>query len=84
MSHAVPIDFSFDEMRLVWGSVSGMTLWVKAWIYDWYFDNTQNGTATCRVIQDGVNITVLGRLVRTFKPQVPFTIYVSFSKLVVT
>ena len=47
------------------------------WIFDWQWLETQNGTSVTKVVRDGVKVKILGRDLRTFKPGVPFTLYVS-------
>ena len=43
---------------------------------------TQNATATIKVIRDRVLVKAIGRNVRTFKPGHSFTIHVSLNKAV--
>ena len=76
MAHAVPIAWSFTEIKQVFGEVTGKGLWVKAWFYDWILTETQNSTSVTRVIPDQVLVKIIGRAVRTFKPRAPFDIQV--------
>ena len=59
------------------GDVTGKDLYFKAWFYDTFWLETQNATSVTQVVKDGIQIKVLGKKFRTFKPRVPFTIYVS-------
>nr|UCK81481.1 macroglobulin-complement related protein-like 3 [Arenicola marina] len=67
--------YSMAEILDTWGDVNGKELVVKCWYYDWYFLTTQNGTSTTKVIKDGIVIKSLGRKFRSFKPEVPFSVY---------
>ena len=49
----------------------------QGWIHDWFWLETENGTAITKVVHDGVKVKILGGLVRTFKPETPFSVYVS-------
>lgn len=73
----VPFEYTMQEISEIWGDVTGMELHFKGWIYDWYFLDTQSGTAVTKVLSDGVRLKFLGRKLRTFKPNTPVTIYVS-------
>ena len=77
MDKEIPIGYSFKEITEHIGSVSGKYLHLKLSFYDWILTETQNATATVRVIPDRVLLKVIGRNVRTFKPGNPFTIHVS-------
>ena len=77
MAHEIPIAWSFDEIEKVFGPVTGKGLWVKTWFYDWILTETQNSTSLTRVMSDQVEVKIIGRAVRTFKPRAPFTIHVS-------
>ncbi len=77
MNKEIPIAFSFEEIREVFGPVTGKLLRLKLTFYDWTFTETQNATATVRVIPDEVHVEVIGRNIRTFKPGVPFNLHVS-------
>ena len=59
------------------GDVAGLDLYFKAYLHDKFWLETQNSTSVTKVIKDGIKLKVLGRKFRTFKPRVPFTIYVS-------
>ena len=71
-----PFSFSMTEMTNKWGDLVGKELFVKGWLNDYYFMEVQNGTSVTRVIQDGIVLKRLGKKYRTFKPGVPFTVYV--------
>jgi hypothetical protein len=73
----MPFDFKMGELRDVWGDLAGTELHFKGWIFDWYHQNTQNGTSVTKILDDGVKLKFLGRKLRTFKPQTPVTLYVS-------
>ena len=76
--HSIPFMFSMDELQETWGEdLAGKSFHVKVWVYDWAWTETQNGTATTRIIRDGIVVEVLGPKHRTFKPGFPFTAYVS-------
>lgn len=46
---------------------------------DWYFWITRTYVTAIKCIVDGYTLRQLGRLQRAFKPEIPFTIYVSFN-----
>ena len=70
--------FSMDELREHWGKeLAGKSLWVKVWVYDWLWTETQNSTAITRILKDGIVVKALGPKHRTFKPEFPFIAYVS-------
>ncbi|ELT94762.1 hypothetical protein CAPTEDRAFT_205314 [Capitella teleta] len=75
LSGSVPFEFTMEEIKETWGDVANTELHFKGWIKDWYFLDTQNGTAVTKVLKDGVRLTYLGRRLRTFKPNTPVTIY---------
>ena len=77
MKNTVPFDFALSEVKEKFGELGGKDLFLKAWFYDWYFMETQNSTAVTKIITDGIRIKTLGRKFRTFKPRIPFSIYVS-------
>ncbi len=77
MEREIPISWSLEEIREVFGDVVGRGLWLKAWFYDWILTETQNATAVTRVLPDSVHVRVIGRHVRTFKPRAPFDVHVS-------
>ncbi len=66
-----------QELEDRFGELTGKELHLRGWIHDWYWDETQEGSAVVEIVQDGVNVKVVGRKIRTFKPEVPFMIYVS-------
>ena len=76
MTGTVPFDYSMDEMEDKWGPPAGKELHFKGWLYDWYWQETQNGTAVTKMIHDGVKVIILGPRYRTFKPGKPFTAHV--------
>ena len=67
-----------EELKENWGdNLHNHTLHVKVWLQDWLWVETQNSTATTRIIRDGIIVERLGPKHRTFKPGFPFTAYVS-------
>lgn len=78
MTRESPFDFSMAEIKEKWGDVTGHDLVVKAWFYDWFMVDTQNATAVCHVIKDGIAVSLIGRDHRAFKPNQLITVYVSF------
>ena len=73
----VSFKFTMEEIRKTFGEVQGKDLHFKAWVHDWEFLETQNGTSSTEVIHDGIEVKLIGRRLRTFKPRAPFTVYVS-------
>ena len=69
--------FSLEEVRETFGEINGKEIHIEARVLDWYWVEEQIGYSRTRVIKDGVNLRVLGPRFRTFKPRVPFTVYVS-------
>jgi hypothetical protein len=69
--------FSMDEIRLMWGDPAGNDLYFIGSVTDYYYLETLTGTGLSHVVKDGIQLKVLGRTVRTFKPGVPFNIQVS-------
>ena len=82
MNKEIPIGFSFKEITEKLGPVGGKSLRMRFSFYDWMLTETQNATATIKVIRDRVLVKAIGRNVRTFKPGHPFTIHVSLNKVV--
>ena len=78
--------FSMEEMSNLWkpSSWSNSTTWTPAGydlyflgtLYDFYYLESLTGTGVTHVIKDGIQLKILGRNVRTFKPGVPFNIQV--------
>ena len=81
MKGQMPFSFSIKEMESKWGELVDKELFVKGYFRDFYFMETQNGTSVTRVIKDAIVMKRLGKKFRTFKPDVPFTIYVSVMKV---
>ena len=69
--------FGLTEVEETFGTVAGKSLYISARVLDWYWVEEQVGFSVTRVIRDGVKLKVLGPTFRTFKPRVPFTVYVS-------
>lgn len=69
--------FSFAEISEVWGDTTGKDLLFLGSLTDFYYLETLTGTGVSHVIKDGIQLKVLGRIVRTFKPGVPFNVQVS-------
>jgi len=55
----------------------GKQVKVSVTMLDWHWNKTYSGFSTTRVFSDEVNLKFLGGRVWTFKPNVPFKIYVS-------
>jgi len=68
--------FSLAEIRELWGDPAGKDLYFLGTMTDYYYLETLTGTAVTHVIRDGIQLKVLGREIRTFKPGVPFNIQV--------
>ena len=66
-----------SEIRDMWGEPAGKDLLFIGSVSEYYFLETLSGTGLSHVIKDGIQLKVLGRLVRTFKPGVPFNIQVT-------
>jgi len=66
-----------EEIRDMWGEPAGKDLYFIASMTDYYYLETLTSTAITHVYQDGMNMKVLGKNIRTFKPGVPFNIQVS-------
>ena len=66
-----------EEIRETFGDVTDKELHFKVWFFDWEWVETQNGTGRTKVVREGVQVKVVGRHLRTFKPGFPFTVYVS-------
>ena len=81
MKGHTPFSFSIKEMEIKWGDLGDKELFVKGYFRDFYFMGTQNGTSVTRVIKDAIVMKRLGKKFRTFKPDVPFTVYVSVLKV---
>jgi len=64
------------EIRDLWGDPAGKDLYFLGTMTDYYYLETLTGTAVTHIIKDGIQLKVLGPLVRTFKPGVPFNIQV--------
>jgi len=67
------------EIRDLWGDPAGNDLYFLGTMTDYYFLETLTATAVTHIVKDGIKLKVLGRLVRSFKPGVPFNIQVSYS-----
>ena len=80
MAGKTTFGFSLSEVEEKFGSVSGKALHIEAAVYDWYWMETQRGFSVTKVLEDGIHLKVLGPKFRTFKPRVPFTVYVSSPK----
>lgn len=65
-----------EDLEEEFGDVADKEVHIKAWFHDWEWDETQNGTARTRIVRDGVRLRTIGRKLRTFKPDIPFTVYV--------
>ena len=59
------------------GNITDCEIHLKAWIYDWFWQETINGTAVTKVYADGCYVTALGNKFRPFKPSSKFEIVVS-------
>jgi len=69
--------FSMTEITDMWGDPTGKDLFFLGSLSDFYYLETLTGTGVSHVIKDGIQLKVLGRLVRTFKPGVPFNFQVA-------
>jgi len=65
------------EIRELWGEPAGKDLYFLGTMTDYYFLETLTATAVTHIVKDGIKLKVLGRIIRTFKPGVPFNIQVS-------
>jgi hypothetical protein len=82
--------FSIEEMSNMWkpSTMSNSTAWTPAGydlyflgtLYDFYYLESLTGTGVTHVIKDGIQLKILGRTVRTFKPGVPFNIQVALMR----
>lgn len=72
--------FSMAEIRDLWGDPAGKDLYFLGTMTDYYYLETLTGTAVTHIIKDGIQLKVLGPLVRTFKPGVPFNIQVALMR----
>ena len=70
--------FSMDEIRGMWGDPVGNDIYYLGSLSDYYYLETLTGTAVTHVYKDGIQLKVLGRSIRTFKPGVPFYVQVNF------
>jgi len=70
-------EFSMAEIRELWGDPAGKDLYFLGTMTDYYYLETLTGTAVTHIVKDGIQLKVLGKIVRTFKPGVPFNIQVS-------
>lgn len=61
MEGTVPFEFTMKQLREQWGTIAGKQLYFKAWIFDWYFMETQNGTAVTKVLKDGIKVMFYSR-----------------------
>ena len=78
MNGKTPFGFALSEVEEVFGELESDTdLYISANVTDWYWVEEQMGWSSTRVIHDSVKLNVLGPTFRTFKPRVPFTVYVS-------
>lgn len=69
--------FSLSEVLEVFGQISDVELHVEAKVFSWYWMEQYSGLSVTKVIKDSIKLNVLGPKFRTFKPRVPFTVYVS-------
>lgn len=69
--------FSMKEIEDMWGDVVDKELVVTGYLFDWYFHFERNATAITKVIRDNVYLKRIGRRQLSFKPDAPFTVYVS-------
>ena len=70
------------EIHQVWGKeIWDKELYFKAWMKDWWWLETQNGSSVTRVVRDGVRLKPLGKTYQTFTPNTPTTVYVSNAML---
>lgn len=73
-----------EELAVHLGGESGLIgkqLKVSVAVEDWRFSKTYSGFSTTRVFSDDILLKFLGGHVWTFKPNMPFKIYVSKYKL---
>lgn len=74
--------FSLAEIKELWGeNVAGKDLYFLGTMTDYYYLETLTGTAVTHIVKDGIKLKVLGKIVRTYKPGVPFNIQVSNTML---
>ena len=67
-----------QDIDRVWGRevAIGKELYIQAWIYDWKWTVTQTGFSITHIIHDKVDVQLLGRRLRTFKPRTPISVQV--------
>ena len=67
-----------DELTREFGDLAGRSVYLKAWIYDWFWQETINGTHITKVYKDEIIIRALGKRFRPFKPETTFDVIVSY------
>ena len=72
------------ELNREWGegSVAGKEIYIQAWLFDWKWEETLSGFSITQVIHDQVDVKLLGRRLRTFKPRTPTSLQVSSTPLI--
>lgn len=75
------MEFDREELEAHMGrgrnGLIGKQLKATARVEDWFFGTAAAGNAATRVFSDNVVLTFLGGEVWSFKPNIPFKIYVS-------
>ena len=81
--HQATFDFTRDELlAAIGGGESGLIgkqLKATAKVKDWFFNTTAGGEASTKVFKDDILVKFLGGEVWSFKPDIPFQIFVSIS-----
>lgn len=58
ISGLTPFEFTMRDIRAEFGDIGGQQIFLKAWVTDYFWYETQNGTAVTQVYDDGVRWVV--------------------------